>query len=76
MHWRNIYRGIAMGVTELVPGVSSSTIAMLLGFYEMLIFSINQLTTAHWKAALSFLLPLGAGMILALLAASSFYIML
>lgn len=72
MQWHNIYRGMVMGVTELIPGVSSSTIAMLMGFYEALIHSINQLTTTNWKTALAFLLPLGAGMMLALLAASSF----
>ncbi|MUV38477.1 hypothetical protein JNUCC1_02315 [Lentibacillus sp. JNUCC-1] len=32
MEWKNIYRGILMGASDLVPGVSGGTIALLLGF--------------------------------------------
>ncbi|SDC38297.1 DUF368 domain-containing protein [Shouchella lonarensis] len=65
--WSNIFRGIAMGVTELVPGVSGSTVAMFMGVYERLLQALNDLTTRNWKRALGFLIPLGLGMGCALL---------
>ncbi len=51
-----------MGVTELIPGISGSTIAMILGIYEQFVGSINGLTTKNWKKSLAFLIPLGIGM--------------
>lgn len=62
MEWRNIYRGMVMGIIELVPGVSSGTFAVLLGIYERLIAAINGITTRHWKKHIGFLIPLVIGM--------------
>ncbi len=31
--WRNVFRGTAMGISDLIPGVSGGTIAVLLGIY-------------------------------------------
>lgn len=64
-NWKNVFRGAAMGITELVPGVSASTIAMLLGIYEKLLQAISDLTTGHIKRAFRFLIPLGIGMVAA-----------
>ena len=50
-----------MGITELIPGVSSATIAMILGIYERFILALNSLTTREWKNQLGFLIPLGMG---------------
>ncbi|MEI3605333.1 DUF368 domain-containing protein [Pseudogracilibacillus sp. SE30717A] len=66
MKWKNIYRGMAMGVSDVVPGVSGGTIAVLLGFYNQLIAAINGLFTREWKKHLGFLIPLGIGMALAI----------
>lgn len=62
MEWKNIYRGLAMGISDVVPGVSGGTIAVLLGFYDQLIASINSLFSREWKKSLSFLIPLAIGM--------------
>lgn len=62
MKWKNIFKGTAMGMVETVPGVSSSTIAMLLGIYGQLITAINYLTTKRWKQGVMFLIPVGIGM--------------
>lgn len=67
MHWKNLYRGFLMGVSDLVPGVSGGTIAVLLGIYQQLIDSISGLFTREWKKHLQFLLPLGIGVTLAIL---------
>nr|WP_246596095.1 DUF368 domain-containing protein [Bacillus alkalicola] len=59
-----------MGITELIPGVSSGTIAILLGIYDRLIQAINGLFSKDWKEHVLFLLPLGIGMLLALFSLS------
>lgn len=67
MEWKNIYRGMMMGASDIVPGVSGGTIALVLGIYDQLIASINGLFSKDWKKHLSFLIPLGAGIIAAIL---------
>lgn len=66
MEWKNIYRGIMMGTTDLIPGISGGTIAVILGFYTQLIEAINGIFTREWKRHLYFLLPLGFGIGLAI----------
>lgn len=69
-----------MGAADIVPGVSGGTIAFLLGIYEELIYSIKVATGDAVKHALkgnipeafrsipwSFLLPLGIGLLSAVL---------
>ena len=41
MEWKNIYRGILMGISDLMPGVSGGTIAFILGIYDRLLESIS-----------------------------------
>ncbi|GAK03421.1 LOW QUALITY PROTEIN: membrane protein [Geomicrobium sp. JCM 19037] len=53
------------GTTEVVPGVSSGTIAVVLGIYEQLIASINGLSTRKWKQSILFLAPLVIGIFIA-----------
>lgn len=72
MRWKNIYRGMLMGVSDIVPGVSGGTIAVLLGIYDELIRSINNLLSKKYKAALKFLIPLAIGVVLALFTLSHF----
>lgn len=59
-----ILRGMAVGITETVPGISGSTVAMILGIYERLIYSLSILTTKHRKEALPFLCTFGTGMVI------------
>ncbi|UOQ86577.1 undecaprenyl phosphate translocase family protein [Gracilibacillus salinarum] len=56
-----ILRGMAMGMTEAVPGVSGSTVAMILGIYQRLIYSLSMLTTNKRKDVIPFLLTLVSG---------------
>lgn len=60
---KNIYKGIAVGITEAIPGISGSTILMILGIYERLIYSLSILTTNKRNTALPFLFMLGIGMV-------------
>ncbi|MCY9765033.1 DUF368 domain-containing protein [Paenibacillus alvei] len=59
--WKNIIRGILIGASDLIPGVSGGTIAVVLGFYEKLIASISGFFSREWKKHLGFLIPLGIG---------------
>lgn len=67
MEWKNIYRGLLMGISDLIPGVSGGTIAFLLGIYDRLLDSISQFFSKKWKEQLAFLVPLGIGIGTALL---------
>lgn len=60
---KTILQGMAVGITETVPGVSGSTVAMILGVYERLIGSLNALTSSHRKNAIPFLILFGIGMV-------------
>lgn len=67
MEWKNIYRGMLMGASDVVPGVSGGTIAVVLGIYDRLIEAINGLFSKDWKRQLGFLIPLGVGVVGAVL---------
>ena len=67
---RNIFNGLAFGITETIPGVSGGTIAIILGFYFELIETINHFTE-DIKKSLRFLLPLVVGMVAGILIFSS-----
>ena len=64
--WRNIYRGMLMGASDVVPGVSGGTIAVVLGIYDRLIEAVNGFFSKEWKTHLKFLLPLGVGIVIAI----------
>lgn len=66
MEWKNIYRGLLMGASDVVPGVSGGTIAVVLGIYDRLIGAINGLGSKEWKKQLGFLIPLGIGVLTAI----------
>jgi putative membrane protein len=74
-------RGMAMGASDIVPGVSGGTMALILGIYEELIDSIRTIgRPALWRAAVrfkikelfeivnwQFLLAVGLGIFMAIL---------
>ncbi len=55
-----------MGASDVVPGVSGGTIAVVLGIYDRLIESINGLFSREYKKHLGFLIPLGIGILSAI----------
>lgn len=50
-----------MGASDVIPGVSGGTIAVLLGIYDRLIAAINGIFSKDWKKQLGFLIPLAIG---------------
>lgn len=67
MEWKNLYRGLLIGVCDLFPGVSGGTVAFILGIYERLLAAITGVFSKDWKKHIGFLLPLAIGMGSALL---------
>ncbi|REK71505.1 DUF368 domain-containing protein [Paenibacillus paeoniae] len=67
MEWRNLYRGVLMGITDLIPGISGGTIAVMLGIYERLLTAISGFFSSNWRRQIGFLIPLALGMGSALL---------
>ncbi|MHA6259424.1 DUF368 domain-containing protein [Sporosarcina sp. CAU 1771] len=67
MRWSNLYRGVFMAISDLIPGVSGGTIAFILGIYDELLESISGIFSRNWKKHIGFLLPLGIGVVITLL---------
>ncbi|MCE5001590.1 DUF368 domain-containing protein [Staphylococcus pseudoxylosus] len=64
--WSNLRKGFAMGTTDLVPGVSGGTIALLLGIYDDFIRSVSGIFSKRFWESLKFLIPIGLGMVIAI----------
>ncbi|SFE62808.1 DUF368 domain-containing protein [Alteribacillus iranensis] len=69
--WKNIFRGMAMGASDLIPGVSGGTIALVLGIYHRLLAAINHFFSKRWKEQLGFFIPLGLGIGIAIFSLSN-----
>jgi len=67
---RDFFNGVAFGITETVPGVSGGTIAIILGFYDELIKTVNHFTK-DLRNSLLFFVPLILGAITGILTFSS-----
>ena len=67
---RNFLNGLAFGITETIPGVSGGTIAIILGFYDELIETVNHFTN-NLRKRIKFLLPLLFGIATGLIVFSS-----
>lgn len=76
MEWRNIYRGMLMGTSDLVPGISGGTIAVVLGIYDRLIQAVDGVFSKEWKKHIGFMIPLFIGIGLAILSLSNLIHML
>ena len=63
---RDFINGMIFGLTQTVPGVSGGTVAVILGFYDELIESINRFTRDSRKYT-KFLAPMFLGMLAGIL---------
>ena len=57
----DILRGVAIGVANIIPGVSGGTMAVSMGVYDKIIGAVSGLFK-HFKQSILTLLPLGVGM--------------
>ncbi len=69
-------KGVLMGAADIVPGVSGGTIAVITGIYDRFISSLSSLRhllrLQFRKIDFAFLLPLGAGILFAVIMLSGF----
>lgn len=63
-------KGCLMGISNIIPGVSGGTLAIILGIYERLISSISNFFS-NFRSNIKFLLILGLGMGTAILVSSN-----
>ncbi|MBO5120450.1 MAG: DUF368 domain-containing protein [Bacilli bacterium] len=64
-----ILKGFLLGIANIIPGVSGGTLALTLGIYQDLIGAISHFFK-NLKKNLAFLIPLGIGMLAAVLLGS------
>ena len=67
---KNLINGLTFGVTQIVPGVSGGTVAIIMGYYNELIDSINNFRK-DYKKSLKFLLPFMVGILFGMVLFSS-----
>jgi len=66
----NLLKGMALGMTVIVPGVSGGTIAIILGFYFDLIRAVNHFRK-DVRGSLALLAPIALGAVLGIVALGS-----
>ena len=62
---KNLFKGFIIGIGKIIPGVSGAVLAILLGVYDKSIDYINNFNNKK-KESIKYLLPLGIGIILAI----------
>ena len=60
------FKGLIIGIGKVIPGVSGSLLAISLGIYEEILQRIEHLFS-NFKENLQFLIPIGLGILLAVL---------
>ena len=66
---KNILKGAVIGVANIIPGVSGGTMAVSMGIYDKLIHCVTHILK-EFKKSVKFLIPIGIGMVLALVGLS------
>lgn len=67
-----IFKGMAYGITHILPGLGGGVMLILLGIYEPFVDAVGNLFIQRhrWREFMAFLLPLGIGMILGIFVAA------
>ena len=63
---KNFFKGVAISISQIVPGVSGGTIAMILGIYDKLLHSVNNIFK-DFKNQYRILLQVGIGAVVGIL---------
>ena len=66
---KNVLKGIVIGISNILPGVSGGTMAVSMGIYDKLIHCVNHLLK-EFKKNLLFLFPIAIGMVIAIIASA------
>lgn len=66
---KSILKGMVIGIANIIPGVSGGTMAVSMGIYDKLIYSVTHLFS-EFKKSLKFVLPIGIGMVVGIIGLS------
>ncbi len=69
---KKILQGIAVGVANIIPGVSGGTMMVAMGLYDRLIHAITHIKS-EWKESLKLLVPIFVGVGIAIVALSRIF---
>lgn len=70
--FKKILQGMAVGVANIIPGVSGGTMMVAMGLYDKLIHAITHLKS-EWKESLKLLIPIFVGAGVAIVALSRLF---
>ncbi len=59
----NVFRGVGIGIANVIPGVSGGTIAAISGIYDNLVYCLGNFFRGGWRRTLAYLTPILAGML-------------
>ena len=65
----NILKGILIGVGLIVPGLSGSVLAIILGLYKNMLIAVSEIRK-DFKRSIIFLVPIGLGAVIGVLASA------
>lgn len=66
---KDILKGMVIGIANIIPGVSGGTMMVAMGIYDKLIHCITHIFK-EFKKSILFLLPIGIGMVIAVVGSS------
>ena len=64
---RSFILGIFIGLAVILPGISGSTVAIILGLYTAMLYAMGHLVSKEFKTCFLFLLPLAVGAVIGFL---------
>jgi putative membrane protein len=67
------FRGLLMGIADVIPGISGGTIALITGIYSKLVKSLSDINTKQLYKSINFkfFIPLGVGILMSIYLFSS-----
>ena len=66
---KSIFKGMLIGIANIIPGVSGGTMMVSMGIYDKLIHCITHLFS-EFKQSVKFLFPIAIGMVVAIIASA------
>ena len=61
--FKDILKGMVIGIANIIPGVSGGTMMVTMGIYDKLIHAITHLFS-EFKKSIKFVLPIAIGMVI------------
>ncbi len=67
-----VLKGMAYGVTHVIPGLGGAMVLILMGIYEPFVDAVGNIFVQRrrWREFLTFIIPLGIGMVLGIILAA------